>query len=722
MELITLNTKNTTYQMGISTHGFLLHLYYGPKLNEESDTSFLLTYYDRGFSGNPYEVDNDRTFSLDILPQEYPCYGNGDYRHTAFSMSDAQGVFGCDLRYVSHRFVEGKYHLPDLPSVYASSQEARTLEIVLADQQANVEVTLLYGILSDLDVITRAVKIRNIGKEDITLSHMASASLDFLNGDFDLVHFYGRHGKERTMERQDINHGITQVGSLRGTSSHQHNPFVMLCEKETTEDHGGVYGMMMLYSGNFVCTTEKDQMNQVRLMMGLQEEMMAYPLSPDQTFVTPEVAMIYSAEGFNGYSHLSHELIRDHITRGPYKKKRRPILINNWEATYFDFTGDKIVAIAKEAAKLGVEMMVLDDGWFGGRNHDQAGLGDWVTNEKKMGGPLLDVSRQIKDLGMKFGLWIEPEMVNEDSDLYRAHPDWAFTIPGRKPVRGRYQLVLDFSREEVVNHVYEQIAREIEDAKIDYIKMDMNRSICDVYSAVSKKQNYGVIMHQYVLGVYRFLELLLTRFPDILIEGCSGGGGRFDAGMLYYTPQIWCSDNTDAMERITIQRGTSYAYPISSVGSHVSAVPNEQTGRMTDIKTRAIVAMGGSFGYELDLNLITDEEKEAVKGQIDNYKKYWSLINEGAYYRLETLGGHDALAWSYVKKDKEEALVHFVTTTNDCNIPVTYVKCAGLDGEALYQDEKTATIMSGNALMHTGYPVPVIPGEYKAFELHLIKQ
>jgi alpha-galactosidase len=715
-KIFTLETAHSTYQMKVDAYGFLLHLYYGAKVS--GNMEYLLTYYDRGFSGNPSDAGEDRTYSMDALPQEYPCHGNGDFRTTAFQLKDDRGIFGCDLRFRDYRIREGKYSLPALPAVYAGGQEAVTLELTLQDERTGVEVLLSYGVLEELDVITRAVRVTNRGNAPVTLTKVYSGALDFLGGDYDILHFVGRHGMERNLERTPVITGNQSFGSRRGASSHQHNPFVILASQETTEDAGDCYGLSLLYSGNFRCEVERDQYRQTRIAMGIMDEMFEYPLKPGETFYAPEIAFSY-ADGLSSLSYNFHRLIRDHVCRGPYRNAPRPILINNWEATYFDFTGEKIIQIAKQASELGVEMLVLDDGWFGKRDSDTSGLGDWFVNEEKLGGTLAHVVEEVNALGMKFGLWIEPEMISEDSKLYRQHPDWAFAIPGRNPVRGRQQLVLDFSRKEIVTDIFEKIASVIASANIAYIKMDMNRSITDVYTATEGMQNQGKILYEYVLGVYDFLERLLTRFPDLLIEGCSGGGGRFDAGMLYYTPQIWCSDNTDAIERIRIQHGTSFGYPISAVGSHVSAVPNHQTGRMTDIRTRGVVAMAGTFGYELDLNLITEEEKEIVRHQIADCKKYWNLIHEGRYYRLTDPSIHqEVAAWEFVDEAKEEMLLSMVTLDTHCNAPVCYVRCRGLEKEAVYREEASGAEYAGAALMYAGIPVPAMQGEYQALQLH----
>ena len=612
----TLQTKNTTYQMQVDRYGFLLHLYYGKKTDTCMD--YLLTYYDRGFSGNPYDAGEDRTYSMDTLPQEFPCYGNGDFRSTAFAVENADGSMSCDLRYKSHKIFDGKYNLEGLPAVYANDEEAQTLEILMEDQVAKVKVVLLYGVLPEQDIITRSVRVKNESNGKIYLNKIESASLDFLYGDYDLLTFYGRHAMERNVQRVPVVHGTQKIGSVRGTSSHQYNPMMILAERETTEDKGNCYAMSFVYSGCFQGEVLKDQLNQTRMMLGLQEEAFRYPLEVGEMFQTPEVILSYSAQGMNQLSQNLHQCIRQHICRGKYKEQIRPVLINSWEAAYFDFTGDTIYELAKAAKEVNIDMLVMDDGWFGKRDDDNSGLGDWFVNEKKLGGTLGNLIERINDLGVKFGIWIEPEMVSEDSDLYRKHPDWALTVPGRKPVRSRNQLVLDFSRKEVVDEIYDQICKVLDQGNVEYVKWDMNRSLMDIYSAATKDQ--GRVLHDYVLGLYDFLERLVQRYPNLLIEGCSGGGGRFDAGMMYYTPQIWCSDNTDAIDRLKIQYGTSFGYPVSVVGSHVSAVPNHQTGRKTPLHTRGVVAMSGTFGYELDLMNLSEEEKQEIRDQITNIR------------------------------------------------------------------------------------------------------
>ena len=717
----TLQTKNTTYQMQVDRYGFLLHLYYGKKTDGCMD--YLLTYYDRGFSGNPYDAGEDRTYSMDTLPQEFPCYGNGDFRSTAFAVENADGSMSCDLRYKSHVILDGKYNLEGLPAVYASEEEAQTLEILMEDPVTGVKVVLLYGVLPAQDIITRSVSVKNESSGKIYLNKIESASLDFLYGDYELLTFYGRHAMERNVQRVPVVHGTQKIGSVRGTSSHQYNPMMILAEKETTEDKGNCYAMSFVYSGCFQGEVLKDQLNQTRMMQGLQEEAFRYPLETGEMFQAPEVILSYSSEGMNRLSQNLHHCIRQHICRGKYKEEIRPILINSWEAAYFDFTGDTIYELAKAAKEVNIDMLVMDDGWFGKRDDDNSGLGDWFVNEKKLGGTLGNLIKRINDLGVKFGIWIEPEMVSEDSDLYRKHPDWALTVPGRNPVRSRNQLVLDFSRKEVVDEIYDQICKVLDQGNIEYVKWDMNRSLMDVYSSVTRDQ--GRVLHDYVLGLYDFLERLVQRYPNLLIEGCSGGGGRFDAGMMYYTPQIWCSDNTDAIDRLRIQYGTSFGYPVSVVGSHVSAVPNHQTGRKTPLHTRGVVAMSGTFGYELNLMKLSEEEKQEIREQIAEYKSYAPIIQNGLYYRLSNPTTEEICAWEFVHTDEKEqskVLLNIVMQVIHGNMTVNYVKLQGLEETAVYREKKSGKRYTGAALMYGGMPLPIEPGEYQAYQYCFVKE
>ena len=707
--IFTLTTAHTTYQMQADAQGYLLHLYYGARTAGEMD--YLLNYGDRGFSGNPNSAGNNRTYSLDALPQEYPSLGTGDFRNYALNIENADGSQCCNPVYITHEIAAGKYTLKGLPFVRAEENEAETLKIILEDPVTKVELHLLYGVLEKEDIITRSVIIKNAGKAPVTVKKAQSACLDFLHGDYDLIKFHGRHAMERNMERMPVSHESTRIGSRRGTSSHQYNPGVILAGKNTNEDSGSCYGMLFVYSGNFLVEAEKDQYDQTRIQMGLTDELFAYPLEAGAEFTAPEVILSYTNKGLSRLSQQYHHCIMNHICQGKYVHANRPVLINSWEAAYFDFTGDTIVELAKEAKALGIDMVVMDDGWFGKRNDDNSSLGDWYVNEKKLGGTLTKLIERVNAEGVKFGIWIEPEMVSEDSDLYREHPEWAITIPGRKPVRSRNQLVLDFSRKEVRDEIFKRICAVLDQGNVEYIKWDMNRSLADIYASN--------VTYDYVLGVYDFLEKLTNRYPDILIEGCSGGGGRFDAGMLYYTPQIWCSDNTDAINRTRIQYGTSFFYPVAAMGSHVSAVPNHQTGRVTSMHTRGVAAMSGTFGYELNPALLNAKEKAEIRAQLAQYREYQELIREGDYYRLSNPFQDNFAAWMVVSDDRSKALVSVIRLTAEANPPAAYVTLKGMEEDAFYREKTTGKVYPGAALIEAGILLPAAVSEYEAYQIEL---
>ena len=715
--LFTINTRNTTYQMKADRYGVLLHLYYGRRT--EGSMEYLLTYADRGYACNIYDTGKDRTYSLDFLPQEFPTSGTGDMRSPALILEYGNGIDACDFRFDHYTVRDGKYGLKGLPAVYAATEEAQTLEIVMKDISGMAEVTLLYGVIPELDIITRSVLIRNTAEEEIRVEKVMSASLDQLTGNYDLITFYGRHTMERNFQRTPVAHMEQYIGSRRGTSSHQYNPMMILAEKETTETAGGCYAMQFVYSGGFSGNAGKDQYDQTRMQLGLMQEKFSYPLAPGEEFTAPEVIMSFSGTGLETLSHNLQDCIRKHVCRGKWRDQVRPVLLNSWEAFYMDFDGADILALAEQAVTLGMDMLVLDDGWFGKRNDDYAGLGDWYVNEEKLGGEMKELIYWVHRKGLKFGIWVEPEMVNEDSDLYREHPDWAMTIPGRNPVRGRHQLVLDFSRKEVVDAIFESICKVLDMGTVDYLKWDYNRSIVDVYSHTAKDQ--GKVLYDYILGLYDFLERLTQRYPDMLIEGCSGGGGRFDAGMLYYTPQIWCSDNTDAIDRLRIQYGTSFGYPASCVGSHVSICPNEQNGRVTPLATRGITAMSGTFGYELNPEVLSEEEKDEIRAQIRKRNEYAELIHFGSYYRLSDPFNGECSAWAFVSKDRSEALINHVNLEIHGNRPVTYVRMRGLESGAAYRDTESGKVYPADALMQVGLPMPAPFGDYGALQIHLVK-
>ena len=712
--LFTLQTLDSTYQMKVDDHGVLLHTYYGAPA-DETDFSYLIGPEDRGFSGQPGDEKKDRTYSMDYYPLEYPVQGNGDFRVKALKAGFEGEVPALDLRFVSYELEKGKYSLPGLPALFeAEAGEVETLKITLKDRLEEIYVTLFYGVFEKKNVITRAASIENRSGKNVTLKRALSLGLDFMEGDMDLIHFYGKHAGERQFERRNLPHGITEISSSRGTSSHHHNPFVILCDKDTTEDFGNAYGVSFIYSGGFKIQMEKDQVDGIRLVCGLDDEEFLWKLAPGETFVTPEAALSYSEKGLTALSDQFQKAYHANLIRSPWKDKKRPTLVNNWEATYFGFDAEKLLKIAGEAADLGLDMLVLDDGWFGKRNDDNSGLGDWFVNEKKLGCTMKELVDRVNALGLKFGIWLEPEMVSEDSDLYRTHPDWVLQIPGREPNRSRNQLVLDLSRKEVREYMKKFIDDTLSCANISYVKWDMNRSVDNVYSAADPTLSQGAIRYKYVLGLYEVMEDMLTRHPDLLLEGCSGGGGRFDAGMLYYAPQIWCSDNTDAIERLRIHYGTSFGYPMSSVSAHVSVCPNHQNGRVTPFKTRGICAMQGSFGYELDLSKLSEEDKAEARRQITVYNENWELFQSGSYYRLNSpMENHDYTAWSYVSKDQRKASLSVIYTDLHGNPKPVRVKLKGLKKDASYDVD--GTVYTGTALMRGGLLIPKPSCNYDSY-------
>lgn len=719
--LFILETKNSCYQMTVDRIGCLRHLYYGRPVGQVN-MNYRYRTCDRGFSGNPYEQADDRGCSFDVMPQEYSCYGVGDFRVSALMAEAENGSFSTDLRYDSFEIEDGKYTLEGLPYVRERKDSVQTLKIRLKDSVNGIAVLLYYGVFEEKDIITRTAKIVNESAAGIRLLKAASVCLDFPYGNFDLIHFSGRHCMERQMERQRLTQNIVTVGSRRGMSSHHNNPFVILCDTQADEDKGDCYGIMLMYSGNHKEETEKDQTGNTRVVSGIHDDGFLWNLQPGMEFQTPEAILSFSHDGLNGLSHHFHRIIRENVCDPRYLTEKKPLLLNSWEASYFNFDEESIYELAVQVKDLGIEMLVLDDGWFGERNDDHRGLGDWYVNEKKIKGGLKKLVDKINRLGLKFGLWVEPEMINEDSDLYRSHPDWVLKDPDRLPMISRNQMVLDMSRADVRDYLFACIQKLLSESEIDYIKWDFNRSVSNVYSNRQPAAQQGEVMHRFVLGVYELLTRIREAFPKVLIEGCAGGGGRFDAGMLFYTPQIWCSDNTDPIARLKIQRGTSYGYPVSTMGSHVSASPNHQTGRATPLKTRGIVAASGTFGYELNPAGLCEEDKQMIREQIRDYHKYYWLIQNGTYYRLgnELLNRHYT-CWEFVSEDQSEVLVNVVAIDIEANAPFPYVKLKGLKEDAMYQLEGTALKVPGAALMYGGYTLELFSGNYPAVRLHFVE-
>ncbi len=719
-KVFKLDSATTTYAIAIGQFGYLLHLYYGAKI-PDSDL-YYLSYTCRHASQLPcVEMDLPEYFSKDISRMEYSCNGCGDYRGCALSILRSSGTADTDIKYVSHKIYHGKPKLPGQPATYADESEADTLEILCRDEVSGAEVTLFYTVFNGYGAMTRHTVVRNGSDKPMELQRVFSTCVDFHSADkMDVIHLWGNWGRERSFERAPLMHGTQSVASKRGCSSHAHNPFIALVSHDANEKSGDAYGFNLVYTGNFLASAEMDSDGGARVLLGINPEGFTWRLEPGESFCTPEAVMVYSKEGLGGMSRTFHRLYRNNLCRGPCKNKKRPILINNWEATYFKFNEEKLYDIAKTAHELGIEMLVMDDGWFGSRDSARSGLGDWFVNEEKLKGGLGKLTERVNALGMKFGIWFEPEMVSKDSELFRAHPDWALQTPGRHMSISRYQYVLDMSRPDVRDYLFECIKKVMDSANIAYIKWDFNRSLTEVGSALLDADRQQEVFHRYVLGLYELLERLLTAYPELLLEGCASGGGRFDPAWLYYSPQFWTSDDTDAIERLDIQYGTSICYPASSMGAHVSACPNHQLKRVTPLETRGDVAMAGTFGYELDLTKLSDVEKETVRKQCADYHKYYDVIHYGDLYRLiSPWEDRTRCAWSYVSADKREALVTFVVIR--CAVYERYyLKLDGLDPDRRYLNEATGQVLSGSTWMNAGICIHENLRDYTSRVFHLV--
>ena len=695
-----LYNNTISYIIKILDNGHLGQLYFGSRISDRPDFDHLLESCYRPMAS--YQSEG-YAFSLEHIKQEYPVYGTTDFKLPAMEILQKNGSRITDFTYQSHRIYSGKPGLEGLPATYTESdEEADTLEVTLKDELLGLRLILLYTIFSEEGIIARSARFENPTEDSFDITRAMSLSLDLPDCDYDWIQFSGAWSRERQVKTRRLEQGIQSVSSTRGHSSNTHNPFVVLKRPTADEFQGEVMGFSLIYSGNFLAQAEVDTYNVTRVMLGINPFGFTWHLAPGEKFQTPEAVTVYSQQGLNGMSQTFHRLYRSRLARGEWRDKVRPILLNNWEATYFDFDEDKLVEIARAAKADGVELFVLDDGWFGARSNDYAGLGDWYANKDRLPNGIKGLSEKIEALGMKFGLWVELEMANMDSDLYRAHPDWLIQTPGRPLSHGRHQYVLDFSRTEVVDHIYEMIAQILSESKVSYIKWDMNRSITECYSLALAPERQGEVFHRYVLGLYSLYERLTQNFPHILFESCASGGARFDAGMLYYAPQCWTSDDSDAAERIKIQYGTSFGYPVVSMGAHVSAVPNHQLNRITPLSTRGNVAFFGAFGYELDLQKLTDEEREMVREQIHFMKRYRSVIQFGTFYRLQSPFEHNIAAWMVVSDDQRTAIVGYYKILNDVNCEYRRLRLKGLDPQKVYRVDQTGMCHGGDELMHLG--------------------
>lgn len=710
-----LSNGNISYLMTVLKNGHLGQLYFGKAIRDQEDYSHLLELRPRPMA--PCAYKGDLAFSLEHIKQEYPSYGSGDMRDPAFTIEMNNGSRISDFVYQSHVIYQGKKKLEGLPATYVESdEEALTLEITLVDEVAKVEMLLSYTIFKEYDVIARNTKFICHHEDGVKLDRAMSLSLDLPDAAYEMLEFTGAWARERNMKKRKLTHGIQSVYSMRGCSSSNYNPFIILKRENADENQGEVLGFSLVYSGNFLAQVEVDTYEVSRVMLGIHPNNFSWVLNKNESFQTPEALLTYSRNGLNGMSQQLHHLFQKRLARGEYRDQPRPILVNNWEGTYFDFNEEKILNIARTAKKLGIEMFVLDDGWFGKRNDDHSSLGDWYPNLEKLPNGITGLANKITEMGLKFGLWFEPEMTNEDSDLYRAHPDWILSTPNRRVSHGRNQYILDFSRKEVVDSIGDMMEKILSEAPISYVKWDMNRCMSEVYSHDCLPMNQGKVMHQYILGVYALYERLIQKFPHILFESCASGGARFDAGMLYYAPQAWTSDDTDAIERLKIQYGTSYGYPISSMGSHVSAIPNHQTFRNVPLCTRANVAYFGTFGYELDLNKLSEVEQEQVIEQVKWMKEYRNVIQYGDFYRLVSPFEKDGnvTSWMVVSKDKSIALVGYYRTLQHVNLGYVKIPLVGLDPDSLYHVSIHDRNLYGDELMNVGFSVSdAMSGENK---------
>ena len=698
-----LQTTKTSYIIHVWRGKYLVHVYWGKKIHTPNISNAVVNRVG-GFTPN---TDNE-DYSLDYMNQEYPTGLGTDYRVPAISVVYADGSRNAKLLYDGYEIISGKPKLQGLPATYVEKEEeADTLSITLSDTLKGLKVILMYTVFHHLDVITRSVKVVNESDDSILLEKVLSASVDFETCDYDFIDFHGGWGKERFMERTPLRHGIQMIDSKRGSSSHQLNPFFVMASKDANEEYGDVYGFNLVYSGNFTGGIEVDCADKPRAWMGINDYDFSWKLEPGQAFQAPEVVMVYSGKGFGTMSRTYHKLYRTRLVRGMYRDEPRPILINNWEATYFDFDEEKIVGLAKAAKELGIELLVLDDGWFGKRNGDYCSLGDWYVNKEKLPNGITGLSKKINQMGLKFGLWVEPEMVSVDSDLYRAHPDWCIHVPDRIRTEARNQLILDLSRKEVCDYIVDTIGGILQESDISYIKWDMNRNMSEFGTAGLAPDRQKEMPHRYMLGLYDVMERITLAYPHVLFEGCSGGGGRFDPGILHYMPQIWTSDNTDAMDRLRIQYGTSMCYPISAMGAHVSATPNHQTGRVTSLETRGNVAMSGNFGYELDLMHLTDEEKEEIKTQVAQYKELRSFVPKGNLYRLKSPfanRNHDGndTAWMVISEDGTDIFAAYFRKSCIVNGGIYRMKFTALEPDASYELLGENRCYFGDELMEIG--------------------
>lgn len=719
-KIFKLDTEKSTYLIGLSPEGYVGHIYYGDRLIHDAE-NYLLRMDEHPFT--PSANKREKMSFLDYFPMEYPSGGIGDYRESCINIRNKNGNMGSEFLYDSHEIYNGKHKLEGLPASFGTDDEVQSLDIHMRDEILGLELILSYSVFEKENIITRSARIINHSDNRARIEKIYSACIDMDNQDFEMLTLCGGWARERHIQQYPLHYGKQLVSSARGESSHQEHPFMALMSPGTTQKQGHVYAMHFIYSGNFIAQAELSQFDSVRMVMGINSEEFGWNLGVGESFQAPEVVMTYSNAGLGQMTRNYHDFYRSHLIRSPFNHKKRPILINNWEATYFDFDTDKLISIAREAKKCGIEMLVMDDGWFGRRSSDDSSLGDWYVNESKIVGGLKNLVDKVNEIGLEFGIWFEPEMISPDSKLYKEHPDWAIQIEGREATQCRCQYVLDLSRKEVRDYVYESVAAILRSANIYYVKWDMNRQLCDMGSYSLDRDAQQEIFHRYVLGVYELQERLITEFPNLLLENCSGGGARFDPGMLYYSPQIWCSDDTDAIERLTIQEGTELIYPLSTIGAHVSDCPNHAVGRITPFETRGHVALSGTFGYELDITKISEKERNMIPEQTALYHKYNDLIREGDYFRIASYReNHLFDCWLSSAKDRSEVLVTYVQVLGQANVHSRKIILDGFDEDRIYRLEGTNEVYSGEMLMKIGFLIRDIRGDFQSRLYHFIAE
>lgn len=714
-KLFHLQTAKTSYIFKILENGNAGQLYYGPQIPVKKDYPNLASREERDCT-NTLTVDQS-DFQLELIKQEYAGLGKGDYRYPAYQITYPNGSRTSEFEYTGYEVADGKERLKNMPSAFDDQgDDSQTLTVTFKDELANLVLQLHYTVFEKEDVIVRSATFINRGQEAVTLDRALSLQLDLPDHDYDMLQFSGSWARERHLIRTPLRSGIQSIGSLRVASSHQQNPFFALARPHTDNHQGAAFGFNFIYSGNFIDSVEVDQFDTTRVLVGINPDDFGWNLTNGESFQTPEAVMTYTSDGLNRMSQQLGAFYQDHLINQHFAHQDRPILINNWEATFMDFNEAKLMKIVEQADKLGIEMFVLDDGWFGHRDDDKSSLGDWFVDQKKFSNGISGFADRVHDQGMKFGLWFEPEMISVDSKLYEKHPDWMIATPGRQGTPARNQYVLDMTRQEVVDYLFEHMSAIIKQTKLDYIKWDMNRNITEMYGAKLPADQQLEFPHRYILGVYQLYARLTEAFPKVLFESCASGGGRFDLGMMYYAPQAWCSDDTDAVERIKIQDGTSYGYTQNMWGAHVSAVPNDQVGRLTSLDTRAAVAYFGDFGYELDITKMAADELATIKKQVAFYKQYRHLFQFGKFYRLDNpdTNNDNVYGWQVVNEDRSEAILARFQILNGANPAYIRVYFAGLDPEVTYTVNDGQERFSGAELMNAGYFVPRIMDRTKS--------